>query len=183
MDKTELRKEIHFSLTTIKEEEHRERSKKIHQNLYDTPYWKNAKRIGITISRFPEVDTYEVIKKAWSESKKVSVPRCIHKEKKLDFHTITSFEEVEPSYFGLLEPLRTLEKTSPAAIDLLIVPGLAYNINGFRLGYGGGYYDRYLANYYKGRTVSLCFKEQIVEHIPVDRHDQAVEMLIGEEKL
>ncbi|TDL34543.1 5-formyltetrahydrofolate cyclo-ligase [Jeotgalibacillus sp. S-D1] len=181
MNKSELRKEIHVSLTKIKEEDYRKRSKNIHQNLYDTQCWKNAKSIGITISRFPEVDTYGVIEKAWMEGKTVSVPRCIHQGKKLDFYSISSFEEVEPSYFGLLEPLQSLQKTSPDAIDLLIVPGLAYNSSGFRLGYGGGYYDRYLANYYKRKTISLCFKEQIVEHIPVDGHDQPVGMLIGEE--
>ncbi|PPA71776.1 5-formyltetrahydrofolate cyclo-ligase [Jeotgalibacillus proteolyticus] len=168
-----------LKLNKLDRKQYKERSSIIHQTLYQTDNWKAATMIGITISRFPEVDTYEIIRKAWSEGKKVTAPRCIHKTREMHFHLIKSFNDVSPSYFDLLEPEPSLERVEPGRIDLLFVPGLAFDSKGFRLGYGGGYFDRFLS-YYNGNTISLCFTEQVLDAVPVEAHDLPVKRIIGE---
>ncbi|KIL45993.1 5-formyltetrahydrofolate cyclo-ligase [Jeotgalibacillus campisalis] len=180
MNKYALRKQISSKLQKIDGDSHYERSIKIHESLFRTNVWKQSQSIGVTISRTPEIDTYSIIKRAWLEGKKVSVPKCKPADRSMIFYRIESFNDVEPSFYGLLEPVETLNRTKSSEIDLMIVPGLAYTKTGYRLGYGGGYYDRYLPNY-GGVTLSLCFDEQLVEDLPVENHDQPVEMLIGED--
>ncbi|MDG5470807.1 5-formyltetrahydrofolate cyclo-ligase [Jeotgalibacillus sp. ET6] len=179
MNKHELRKQMSLILKKNSDESIQSRSKGIQEKLYQTNVWKQSKSIGITISRFPEVDTYSIIRRAWEEGKMVSVPKCQRVDRSMSFYRIQSFTEVEPSFFGLLEPVNSLESIASSQIDLMIVPGLAYTKKGYRLGYGGGYYDRYLQNY-KGATVSLCFDEQLIENVPVEPHDQPIELVIGE---
>ncbi|MGD7043971.1 5-formyltetrahydrofolate cyclo-ligase [Jeotgalibacillus proteolyticus] len=179
MSKQELRKQMSSILKKNSNESIQSRSKGIQENLYQTNDWKQSKSIGITISRFPEVDTFSIIRRAWEEEKMVSVPKCQRVDRSMCFYKIQSFTEVEPSFFGLLEPIDSLETTASDQIDLMIVPGIAYTKEGYRLGYGGGYYDRYL-QHYKGATVSLCFDEQLIESVPIEPHDQPVDLVIGE---
>ena len=177
--KPKVRKAIQDKLSVMDVSSYQKRSETIHTNLFQSSAWKQARTIGVTISRFPEVDTYKIIQKAWAEGKTVAAPRCVHKERLLQFYKIHSFEDVESSYYGLLEPLVSLAAVRPKEIDLLIVPGLGYDKKGYRIGFGGGYYDRFLAHF-KGDTVSLFFSEQLLSSIPIENWDQPVNCLIGE---
>jgi 5-formyltetrahydrofolate cyclo-ligase len=158
-------------------------SYKIAQRLYQDEYWENAGVIAITISKSPEVDTLQIIRKAWEQGKRVVVPKCEPKTRTLDFRELTRFSQLESVYFGLFEPIVSeTEKVSPAEIDLVVVPGLAFSKDGYRLGFGGGYYDRFLENY-QGYTLSLTFKDQLLSDLPVESHDIPVGKIITDHEV
>lgn len=182
-EKTLIRKEMKERLSGLSKPYYEDYSYKIARQLYDQEEWIQADIIGVTISKEPEVDTYQIIRKAWESGKEVVVPKCHPKEKTLSFHKITQFSQLESVFYGLFEPIidQTIE-VGYEDIDLLIVPGLAYTRDGFRLGFGGGYYDRYLPPY-KGKTISLAFHLQVIPHIPVQEHDIPISKLITNEEV
>ena len=113
--------------------------------------WAEAKTIGITLSMENEVNTYPIIEKAWKEGKRVVVPKCNKETRTMSFRQISNFDQLETVYMNLREPIPALtEEVNADEIDLQIVPGVAYTERGERIGYGGGYYDRYLVHY-KGK--------------------------------
>lgn len=181
-EKKLLRKQISDRLAKMNKPQYEHSSYKIAQTLYQDSFWKEARTVGVTISSFPEVDTYQIIRKAWEEGKQVVIPKCLPKKREMVFRTFTQFNQLESVYFGLLEPIKTVTKEVQAnEIDLLIVPGLAYTEEGYRLGFGGGYYDRYLAGF-NGNTISLAFQSQVVTELPIEDHDISVSKLITDSK-
>lgn len=180
MDKKKLRNTLQNELKKLSKPEYEHFSYEIAQWLYRDPDWKNADTIGITISKMPEVDTYQIIRKAWEENKRIAVPKCIPETKTMVFRALTAFNELESVYYGLFEPIVELTKEVPKEeIDLMIVPGLGFTKEGYRIGFGGGYYDRYLQDY-KGKTLSLAFSLQIVPSLPIEPHDIPVSKIITE---
>ncbi|MEL3957869.1 5-formyltetrahydrofolate cyclo-ligase [Caldifermentibacillus hisashii] len=183
ISKKEFREKMKAKLLLLTKEDYHEKSSLIAEKLFKTEEWNKAKMIGITISRFPEVSTYPIIERAWSEEKLVAVPKCIPSSRALQFYTIHNFSEVEKGYFGLYEPLpKKAEKTDPAKIDLLFVPGLAFTKNGFRLGYGGGYYDRFLPNF-TGESIVLSFQEQLVDWLPFEEYDYQLKKILTDDNM
>lgn len=182
-EKKEMRKQIREKLATLSKAEYDRKSDFIAKNLFETEEWKQSKIVGLTISIFPEVDTYRIIEKAWEEGKRIAAVKCIHESKGLEFYVIDDFSQVEKGYFGLLEPVpEKTGKVHKESIELLMVPGLAFTPKGFRLGVGGGYYDRYLPGF-KGKTISLAFEEQIVNHLPLEEHDYKVKVVVTEKEV
>lgn len=179
MNKKDLRKNLQEQLSSISKPYYEHYSYLISQQLYNDEDWKNAKTIGITISNPPEVDTFQIIRKAWEEGKKVVIPKCYPKERKMAFRKLSYFSQLESVYSGLLEPIETeTEEVLKDEIDMLIVPGLAFTEEGYRLGFGGGYYDRYLKDY-NGKTISLAFQVQILSVLPIEEHDIPVGKIIS----
>lgn len=177
-DKNIIRQRMKETLSKLSKPTYEDFSYKIAQRLFEEEYWKQAIVVGITISKPPEVDTYQIIRKAWELGKQVVVPKCYPKEKKLSFRMLTEFSQLESVYYGLLEPIEEQTKeVLPENIDLLIVPGLAFTSEGFRLGFGGGYYDRFLPDFL-GDTLSLCFHSQVISHFPIEEHDIPVSKII-----
>jgi 5-formyltetrahydrofolate cyclo-ligase len=183
LTKKEFRKQMKEKLTQLSKEIYEVKSQRIAEKLFETEEWKMADTIGITISIPPEVNTYRIIEKAWSEQKRVAVPKCVPESRQLDFYYIQQFEHVEKGYFGLFEPnIEKVQKADIENIDLLFIPGLAYTVTGCRLGFGGGYYDRYLPNF-PNHTVVLAFQEQIVDHLPIEKHDYKVKKIITDQSI
>lgn len=180
MDKSTSRKEMLAKLKATPEEVHREKTEKIIQRLVEDPIFAYAATIGITISAFPEVDTLQLIDYCWNIGKKVAVPKCIPSTRGMDFYILTDYSELENVYMKLLEPrIDKSRYVSPNEIDLMIVPGVVFSKSGYRIGFGGGYYDRYLS-VYEGKTASLVFGMQLVESMPVENHDIPVQHIITE---
>ena len=183
IEKKILRKEMKERLQTLPKEMYEHRSYIIAQKVFKDPLWQSAQSVGITISSPPEVDTFQIIRKAWDEGKQIVIPKCLPKERKMDFRQLERFDQLESVYSGLLEPIES--KTNLVElndIDLLIVPGIAFDSAGFRMGFGGGYYDRFLQSF-KGNTVSLAFSDQIVSNLPKEDHDIPVEKVITDEEI
>ncbi|OIK16558.1 5-formyltetrahydrofolate cyclo-ligase [Bacillus sp. MUM 116] len=177
-DKKLLRKQMIETLSQVSKPLYEDHSYKIANRLFDDQDWKNAGVIGITISKEPEVDTYQIIRKAWELGKQVAVPKCLPMEKLLSFRILTEFSQLESVYYGLLEPKVELSKEiNPQEIDLLIVPGVVYTKEGYRIGFGGGYYDRFLSNF-RGKTTSLAFNIQVVPDFRIEKHDLPVSKII-----
>lgn len=141
--------------------------------LKQTPEWQRATVIGITLSAFPEWDTQHIIACAWSQGKQVIVPKVLDKTRMI-FVRYTPNTQTTATKMGIQEPLSDEAITD---IDLMIVPGVAFTKQGYRVGFGGGYYDRYLAQY-TGDTISLCAAFQIVDQFPIETFDQNVDQLI-----
>ncbi|WP_430509809.1 5-formyltetrahydrofolate cyclo-ligase [Gottfriedia solisilvae] len=180
MDKKEIRSAIIKKLNEITAYDRNTKSKQIIDQLIATPEWNNANTIATTMPMEHEIDTTLFIQACWRLHKDVVVPKCIHKTKEMQFFKITSFEQLEKGYFGIQEPNEFIcEKINKDEINLIVVPGVAYTSKGDRLGYGGGYYDRYLSDY-AGNLVALAYDLQIVEELPIEAHDQRMPLIITE---
>lgn len=176
--KQELRKEIKQTLRSIDTGTFASWSENITKQVIHLPEWQNAQTIGITISGEYEVNTEHLIKYAWENNKRIVVPKCHPKTQKMTFREITSFDQLEVVYYGLKEPIEDqTTSVDQGLIDLVVVPGLSFTKQGYRLGHGGGYYDRYLSTY-TGQTISLAFPIQIVETLPIEKFDVPVQKLV-----
>lgn len=180
LNKKVIRKDVLQQLHAMDLNEYRQYSEDVTKAVTKLKAYQQAKTIGITISRFPEVDTIPLIKAAWADGKQVAVPRCIQSTREMDFRQLTSFDELETVYMDLQEPIVDQTITiEQADIDLQIVPGVVYSLEGYRIGFGGGYYDRYLSTF-KGKTISLAFSCQLKENVPFEQHDVPVQLIITE---
>ncbi|MGI6264609.1 MAG: 5-formyltetrahydrofolate cyclo-ligase [Acutalibacteraceae bacterium] len=130
-----------------------------------------------------EVDTRAIIRRALDDGKTVAVPRCVPGTRLMEFYRIDSLEELSPGTFGVDEPT-----PDPARLvtnfekGLCLVPALCYDWKGFRLGYGGGYYDRFLAAF-GGAMVGVCYSGCIRRSLPHGRYDRPVDLLVTERYL
>lgn len=178
MMKSQMRQAMLQQLHQMTEEQYRNRSAKIVKRLFRLPSIEEAEVVAVTISRYPEVDTYALIETLWEMGKTVVVPRCLPKTKEMDFRKITSFTQLEIAYAELLEPI-VHETTSfeKSEIDVIIVPGVVFDVRGYRIGFGGGYYDRYLENN-PIPTIALAFSEQVVVQVPTDHYDISVDHIV-----
>ena len=134
-----------------------------------------------------EVDVRPLTRKWWEAGYSVVVPKVDNTLKIMDVHKINSFEELEPGVWGIPEPQVTAPQlASLDIIDVMIIPGLAYDRQGGRLGYGSGFYDRFLDRYdvlglphpYK---LGVCFDIQLQDELPMEQHDLRVDRIITEE--
>lgn len=126
----------------------------LYQKLFMTTEWKNAQNIGITISQAEEIDTKPIILKALLEKKEVYIPKTLPKRKMVFVH-LKSEINIKRNNMGILEPVEPYETIEKKMLELLIIPGVAYSKSGDRIGYGGGFYDRYLFNF-SGDVIALA---------------------------
>ena len=146
--------------------------------LVESEAYINAKRIFCYIGTYGEVQTKTFIACALLQNKAVFVPKC-NKDSTMLLVRIRSFLELAPGKYGILEPINTKETANPQDIDLAIIPGLAFDRSGNRLGQGKGYYDRFLAEF-TGCAAGICFERDLQEHIPKGVHDKPVTLLFTE---
>ncbi|MUK87121.1 5-formyltetrahydrofolate cyclo-ligase [Ornithinibacillus sp. L9] len=180
MEKKELRKATISKLKNLSIAERQKIEEQLIHNLLHSDQWNKANTIGITVSQGFEWNTKKIIEAGWKADKIISVPKCIPSDKKLDFYQLVNFNQLEVVYYNLLEPdPKQTNKIEFDQIDLLIVPGLLFDRYGFRIGFGGGYYDRLLANY-TGETVSLVSEVQLVHEVPTETFDLPVKHLVTE---
>lgn len=175
MDKARLRKKLIQKRLDLDSETYALKSNLIISKLKRHPQFIQAKSIGIYVSFRHEVETVNLINEIIND-KIICVPKT--NGKLMVFHQILSINELKESKLGILEPDndRLVNKTD---LDLLIIPIVGYDQNGNRLGYGGGYYDRYLSDY-QGNVIGLAFSFQEVTHLPVEAFDIPLEMIINE---
>ncbi len=181
--KKELRKEYIELRKSFSKAYKAELDIKITERIKSLSEYKNAKTIFAFISKDIEVNTKEVLLDALSSGKKVAVPLCDTENTEMKFYYINSYDDLKKGYYGIMEPDK--EKCKPAGYndaELMIVPGLAFNRKGFRLGFGKGYYDRYIPDY-KGITVGVCYDECIENEIMLSPFDKAVDMVVTDKNI
>ena len=129
------------------------------------------------VSKELEVDTFAIIRAAWANGKKVAVPKCVENHQ-MDFYYIESMDDLEDGAFGVKEPIvDKCKKVVDFSKGLCIVPGLSFDAEGYRLGYGKGYYDRFLSRF-GGYTVGLCYSNCIKWKLPHGKYDRAVDVIV-----
>lgn len=182
MDKREMRDRVKAALSDLTDEQYNHYSNTIIDKLLLEETIQNANTIAVTLSNRPEVNTYPLIEKLWESKKRVVVPKCNPKDRSMQFYELQHFNQLETVYMNLREP--NPKKTIPVSskiIDIIVVPGVVYDISGYRIGFGGGYYDRYLVNY-NGNLISLAFDLQIVHNVPREPHDIPIDLIITEKQ-
>lgn len=183
MNKSGLRESAIQKLKKLSDSDKKTIEQQLLHRLIHTNSWINARTVGITVSQGIEWNTTNIIEKAWEEDKTICAPKCYPKQRTMDFYRLQSFQDLEIVYYNLKEPKPIPEnKKNKAELDLLIVPGLLFDANGFRIGFGGGYYDRFLSDY-KGRTVALTSSFQMVDYIPKESFDIAVDQIVTEKEI
>jgi 5-formyltetrahydrofolate cyclo-ligase len=132
------------------------------------------------VSKPIEVDTLGLISAALLNHKRVAVPRCVPGTYDMEFYYIQSMDDLEKGSFGVLEPIvGKCELVTDYEQGLCVVPGLAFDAQGYRLGYGKGYYDRFLSEF-KGTTVGICYTGCVQWNLPHGYYDKPVDLLITE---
>ena len=178
--KVELRKKILQEMKALSQEQKQAMDRALTERFLRHPFYQEAKTIATYLSFPHEFQTQELIDQARKDGKKVLIPKTYPKGR-MDFVVYNPQQLVKTS-FGLLEPQGDLEVVEPSQIDLIHVPGLAFTTEGYRIGYGGGYYDRYL-EHFAGHTMSTIYPCQVQE-FNSENHDIPVqEVLIDEGNL
>ena len=175
MDKKALRCEIREKKRAMTESEIFSRSQRLGELFADTEVYRNAKSVYGYLPYNQEVRTVPMLQKALSDGKRVAVPKVYGDT--MRFIWLEDLSKVEKSEMGIPEPIAD----DPVADDptaLVLMPGVAFTKNGDRMGYGGGYYDRFLAAEPNHPTVALCYEFQMVESLPTEEFDIPVDLVL-----
>ena len=178
--KAELRKQVLQEMKAIPREQKQAMDQALMDQFLKHPFYQEANTIATYLSFPHEFQTQELIEQALRDCKKVLIPKTYPKGR-MDFVVYDPQQLVKTS-FGLLEPQGDLEVVDVSQIDLIHVPGLAFTTEGYRIGYGGGYYDRYL-KHFSGNTLSTVYPCQIRDFIPEDHDIPVQEVLVDEGNL
>lgn len=187
MNKNNLRDKFMSKRENLKNKIIVDKSKRIISNFLMTDFYKNNNKIFIYVSYKNEVITHDLIKKMLKDKKEVYVPNPNPETKQMEAVLIKRFDDLTEGTYGILEPTNSSFKLEPYFLDLIIVPGLVFSHKGFRIGYGGGFYDRFLARAETKKSgplkISFVYKEFIIDEIPIDQYDLPVDYIITEEKI
>ncbi|MEG2295285.1 MAG: 5-formyltetrahydrofolate cyclo-ligase [Oscillospiraceae bacterium] len=155
------------------------KDKMILKNIKNLYQYEDSQLILVYVSTNIEVDTMNIIKIAWKDGKKVAVPRCIDGTREMEFYYLTSFDELETRTFNVLEPkIELCEKVIDFPENsICLIPALAYDKCGYRIGYGGGYYDRFLADY-QGLKVGIVYSECVVFKLLYGKYDIQSDIIV-----
>jgi len=142
--------------------------------------YNNCDTVLTYMSFGSEVDTKELILQALKDGKKVALPVSEYDSLRLSFYQITSLSELTLGYKGILEPIPALNSlVRDFKNAICIVPGLAFDKNGYRLGYGKGFYDRFLSAF-SGISIGIAFDECVTEAVPIDQYDCKLDLLVSD---
>lgn len=147
------------------------------------PSYQHADTIFAYVSTEIEIDTFHILKDALQSGKTVAVPRCVPGTRQMEFYKIDALQDLVKGAFGILEPPENPQKKlENLESGLCIVPALCYDKEGYRLGYGGGYYDRFLPQFH-GNTVGLTYEVCFLDTLSRGRYDCAVQTVVTEARI
>ena len=156
-------------------------SRKICAQLFACPEWQDAGTVFCYVGTERELDTTEILLTALGSGKRLAVPK-VEGKGVMTAREIRGLNELVSGAMGIPEPAEYTPVIAKEDIDLVIVPGIAFDKTGYRLGYGGGYYDRYLSGLSLS-TIGLCPESRLLSDIPRETHDQAVQIMITEARI
>lgn len=175
MDKKALRRQIRAQKRAMSEEQIVAASKRLADKFFKTRQYAEAKTVYGYLPYNQEVRTVPILRRALDDGKRVAVPKVYGDEMRFIF--ITGFDELENSEMGIPEPVAD----DPVADDptaLVIMPGLAFDAQGNRIGYGGGFYDKFLYAEPNHPTVALCYDFQMFHRLDADEFDIPVDLVL-----
>ena len=175
MNKQELRRAIRERKRAMTEEEIVKRSNALAEKFYNSPAYQAASTIYGYLPYNQEVRTVPMLQRALDEGKRVAVPKVYGEE--MRFIYLEDLTQVSKGYAGIPEPIAD----APVAEDkeaLVLMPGLAFDPQGHRIGYGGGFYDRFLAQEPHHPTLALCYEFQMQAHLDTEEFDIPVDTVL-----
>ena len=175
-NKTALRRQIRLQRDSLSAADIAQKSQALCRRVLESDAYRQAGTLYCYLPFGKEVDTTLLVQQALADGKQVALPKCYGREMRFLF--ISDLAQVRASAFGAPEPAGD----GPIARDetaLVIVPGLVFDSRGFRIGYGGGYYDRYLCEHPRHPTIALCFGCQVVPRLEPEAHDIPVQTLFS----
>lgn len=180
MEKAEIRAAIRAKKRAMTEGEIRRQSAVLAKKLLENAAYRAAKTVYFYLPYNQEIRTEAMIEAAWAAGKQVAVPKVYGD--RMRFIRITAFSQVEKGYCGIPEPIAD-EPVVEEPGALVLLPGLAFDPMGRRIGYGGGYYDQYLAEHPGHPTLALCYDFQLLPELTVQEHDICADEVLcaGEE--
>ncbi len=184
MKKT-LRKSILSQRDAMSSDDKKRLSGTICRSLIALSAYNEAKTVMCFLSFRSEIDTSLIVKNILASGKRLIVPITDIKTKTLRLSYVKNMDDLVISTYGILEPSPSaFKEASPKDIDLVLVPGACFNLKGYRIGYGGGYYDKFLPNIRKDALVlGLCYDFQIVSSIHPEKHDIPVDIVLSEKRM
>lgn len=180
MTKTDIRKEYLVKRRQFSPEYVHKNSELIQNKIYNSKWYKNAKTIMIYVSFENEVETHDIINSALKSGKKVIVSVCTEGNTLIPVE-ITSLNDMIPNKYGILEP--AVIKKYTGTIDVVLVPGIAFDRAFNRVGFGCGYYDRFLCDYPDALKIGLCYNDQICDEIDTDDNDIPMDIIVTDEEI
>ena len=177
MDKKALRREIGAKKRAMSVAEIEQASLRLSDSFFATELYKNANSIYAYLSYNQEVRTETIILRALADGKRVAVPKVYGEE--MRFLWIDGLDKIAPGAYNIPEPIAD-EPVADDLTALVLMPGLAFDPEGHRLGYGGGFYDRYLAEQPDHPLVALCYGFQMFDHLETEAHDIPVNLVIAD---
>ncbi len=181
MDKKELRKELLNKRHNISKEKKVIFDKAISQKIIDSDYFKMANQVLVFSSTDDEFNTQYIVEHCRLEYKRVFYPVCLDSNGTMEFLKVECVGDLEYGMYDILEPKKTCKKYRPTETDIIIVPALAVDKNGYRIGYGKGYYDRFLKDF-KGISVCPCYDEMVTDTLPTDKYDVKINIIATQTK-
>ena len=184
-EKKEIRKHMLKQRDMIDKIQKQKWDNEIFNKVINSEYYKKAKTIFLFVSFKSEVDTHKLIEYAINDNKEICVPKIETKEKGIELYKITGFDDLKVGYYNVLEPIEGSQKISSENIDLILMPGLAFDREGGRVGYGGGYYDKFLKESEKNRVkrIAIAYNCQLLDKVPMDENDMKIDGIITNEKI
>lgn len=182
MDKKTLRKEILVKRSQIEDAYRRDAITCVTNKILNQPYFIDAQTIASFVSFRDEIDMSEINQAILLQNKTLVLPYISMEKHEMSFHVVTHLDELIKNDFGLFEPNPVIHNRMPIhQIDLILTPGVAFSTNGYRLGYGGGFYDRLFSELSKATPkIGIAFDLQYVFEIPIDSFDQPITHLVTE---
>ncbi|GGG84455.1 5-formyltetrahydrofolate cyclo-ligase [Staphylococcus pragensis] len=174
MNKKTIRKDILLKMKMFDSSKKEIADHWLKEQLLNNEWYKNAHRIGMVLSMPHEVDTYKIIQTVLNDNKKVFVPNTNYKTREMNFKELIDLDSIVEDEKGINYVEADTEITDE--LDLIIVPGVAFRNDGYRIGYGGGYFDRFLSQS-NANTISLIYDFQLTD-FEIENHDQPVKELI-----
>ena len=158
----------------------REMDKKLFERFVSLEEYAACDTLFAYISGEIECDTSAIILRALADGKRIAVPRCAERTNEISFYFINSYDDLEKGKYGILEPkTEVCERAEDFSRGLCLVPGLSFDLQGYRLGFGKGYYDRFLSRF-GGVTAGICYAKCTLTELPRGAFDRAVDILITE---
>ena len=181
-EKDAIRKECSTKRDEIELSERQQRSEKICKLATSLVSFRHADIILLYAPIKSEIDVMPIFKEALEKGKRVAFPRCNVEERTMKFHFVTSEDDLTPCAYGIREPREDLEVYDPQStqgVAVCYVPGLAFDAYGYRLGYGKGYYDKFM-NQFTGCTIGVVYSEFIIKSLPRGRFDCHCDIMLTE---
>lgn len=178
--KQNLRKQLLTYRLSLSREQLEVASAQVCSKLIQSKEYDRANQILFYMATKNEINLSAAIERAWSDRKKVLLPRV--KGQTIECIPFEPNDELQTGSFGILEPINE-PNVNPREIDLVLVPGIAFDVKGYRIGYGGGYYDRFFSQYNQLQRVGILEHGQLVPTVYPEPHDQPLHLLITSKQI